>query len=374
MRACDVLVVGGGPAGSTCAWALRRAGADVLLVDRARFPRDKVCAGWLTPGVLEALQLTPAEYRAAGLVIQEFTAFRVGVIGGRSVEARYGHVVSYGVRRCEFDYFLVRRAQVPVLDGTPLTSLRREGQFWIANDNIRATTVVGAGGHFCPVARHINPPTRNGIVVAREGEIPLDDTDRCTVPAQVPALFFSRDLDGYGWVVRKGDYLNVGIGRRTSRDFDVHVREFTALLHASRLAPARAVDWRRWRGHAYLLRDFVRRTGTDGLLLVGDSAGLAYAESGEGIGPAVRSGLLAARMIVTAGGRIRADHVEAYTAQIAPPSRAAILAARLRLRVPAAVGRAVLRSPLLARHALDRWFLRTSEPQNNLLSWTREAH
>src|SRR5687768_17483918 len=48
---CDALVVGGGPAGSTCARALRNAGWDVIVLDRARFPRDKVCAGWVTPGV-----------------------------------------------------------------------------------------------------------------------------------------------------------------------------------------------------------------------------------------------------------------------------------------------------------------------------------
>jgi flavin-dependent dehydrogenase len=82
MVRCDVLVVGGGPAGSTCAWTLRRAGLDVIVVDRARFPRDKVCAGWVTPAVLESLDLTPDEYRSAGLVLQELRGFRTGVIGG----------------------------------------------------------------------------------------------------------------------------------------------------------------------------------------------------------------------------------------------------------------------------------------------------
>ena len=55
MLTCDVLVAGGGPAGSACAWKLRRAGLDVIVMDRALFPRDKVCAGWITPGVVEAL-------------------------------------------------------------------------------------------------------------------------------------------------------------------------------------------------------------------------------------------------------------------------------------------------------------------------------
>jgi len=70
-------------------------------MDRARFPRDKVCAGWVTPAVLEARELAPAEYRNAGLVLQELNGFRTGVIGGESTETKYDDVVSFGVRRCE---------------------------------------------------------------------------------------------------------------------------------------------------------------------------------------------------------------------------------------------------------------------------------
>ena len=53
MDRCDVLIVGGGPAGSTCAGKLRQAGVDVLVIDKQVFPRDKTCAGWVTPPVLE---------------------------------------------------------------------------------------------------------------------------------------------------------------------------------------------------------------------------------------------------------------------------------------------------------------------------------
>ena len=49
---CDALIVGGGPAGSSCARQLRRAGLDVLIMDKQEFPRDKVCAGWITPAVV----------------------------------------------------------------------------------------------------------------------------------------------------------------------------------------------------------------------------------------------------------------------------------------------------------------------------------
>jgi flavin-dependent dehydrogenase len=72
----DALIVGGGPSGSTCARILHNAGWNVLVIDLARFPRDKVCAGWVTPGVFDLLDLPPAEYRATGLTMQAITGFK----------------------------------------------------------------------------------------------------------------------------------------------------------------------------------------------------------------------------------------------------------------------------------------------------------
>ncbi|HYL71710.1 MAG TPA: FAD-dependent oxidoreductase, partial [Candidatus Dormibacteraeota bacterium] len=62
MRSCEVLIVGGGPAGSTAAWQLRRAGVDVLVLDRESFPRLKLCAGWITPEVVRELEMDLEEY------------------------------------------------------------------------------------------------------------------------------------------------------------------------------------------------------------------------------------------------------------------------------------------------------------------------
>ena len=57
----DLIIVGGGPAGSTLAWALQQTGKRILLIDKSFFPRDKSCAGWVTPAVFDALQIYPAE-------------------------------------------------------------------------------------------------------------------------------------------------------------------------------------------------------------------------------------------------------------------------------------------------------------------------
>jgi geranylgeranyl reductase family protein len=352
-------VVGGGPAGSTCAHVLRGAGWDVVVVDRARFPRDKVCAGWLTPDVFPLLDLTPEEYRATGLTFQEISAFRTGVLGRPLIETRYPRVVSYAIRRCEFDDFLLRRAGARVLEDTSIATLRRAGDRWIANESIAAPVLVGAGGHFCPVARQLRgPDDARAPVVAKEVEFRLNEREAQAVP-EAPELFFCRDLEGYGWCVRKGDYLNVGIGRRHSRDFNGHVDDFMTFLARTRALPQ--LDSLRWRGHAYLASGTGRRRLVGpGVLLAGDAAGLAYPESGEGIKPAIASGRLAAETLVACAGRYDAADLEPYADALrtlypaATPSAAPLRSAAVTL------GRALLGSPAFTRHVvLDRWFLRT---------------
>jgi flavin-dependent dehydrogenase len=317
-----------------------------------------VCGGWLTPEVFQLLDVDPHEYRAAGLTLQEITGFSTGILHRPLVHTQYASVVSYAIRRCEFDQFLLRRSGASVLEGTPLVSLRRDQDVWIVNDTIRAPVVIGAGGHFCPVAQRLRdraatPPP----VVAKEAEF-LIDAGNSTVAPDEPELFFCRDLDGYAWCVRKGNYLNVGIGRRHSADFNRHVADFVSFLEATGKAPGAST--RHWRGHAYLASGVgPRPVVADGLLLVGDAAGLAYPESGEGIRPAIESGILAARTLIDAGGRFDREALLGYQAAIAgrhPPSAAAEGPVRT---LQAAVGRTLLRSATFTRRVvLDRWFLK----------------
>jgi flavin-dependent dehydrogenase len=318
MQRCDVLIVGGGPAGSTCAWRLARAGLDVVVLDRARFPRDKVCAGWITPAVVDALALDLRAY-AAERTLQPFTGFRTGLLPRSTRLTAFGRTVSYGIRRCEFDAYLLQRARARVLAGEPLVDLRREGGGWIVNQKVWAPVIVGAGGHFCPVARRLNAAVapEEDVVVAQETEFRLSDEDAssCPVEPTAPELYFWKDLLGYGWCVRKGAYLNVGAGRLARSQFPAAVREFVAMLDARGIAPVGMP--RVWKGHAYLLdRTARRRLYDDAALLVGDAAGLALAPSGEGILAAVESGLIAADTLLHATGRYGRDHLACYAARI----------------------------------------------------------
>src|SRR5262245_30184655 len=175
MDACDCLVVGGGPAGSSCARALAQAGMDVVVLDKATFPRDKICAGWITPAVVAELDLELTDY-GRERTLQPITGFRTGLIGGKPVSTSYGHAVSYGIRRCEFDHYLLARSGARLKLGEPLRALRREQDAWVANEEIRAPVVVGAGGHFCPVARLLSNSGEDkdaGVVLAQEIEFEM---------------------------------------------------------------------------------------------------------------------------------------------------------------------------------------------------------
>jgi flavin-dependent dehydrogenase len=162
MIATDVVVVGGGPAGSTVAWRLARAGAHVTLLDAAVFPRVKLCAGWVTRQVLADLELDPATYPHT---LQPFDGVAVAV-GDADHETRWPSTASWGIVRAEFDTFLLRRAAAAgadVREGARVRAIREEPDGVDVETDagvLRAGIVVGAGGHGCPVARALGPSPR----------------------------------------------------------------------------------------------------------------------------------------------------------------------------------------------------------------------
>ncbi|MEJ2685715.1 MAG: NAD(P)/FAD-dependent oxidoreductase [Gammaproteobacteria bacterium] len=368
MDGYDVLIVGGGPAGSSCARRLVQQGLSVAVLDKARFPRDKVCAGWVTPAVMETLEVDLVDYGRTR-TLQPITGFLSGTIGGVPVRTDYGRTVSYGIRRCEFDEYLLQRSGAELRLGERFESMDHSGDgAWVVNGRIRASVVVGAGGHFCPVARVLGAKlgSSESVVAAKEIEFRMDDAQRdsCRVQAEVPELYFCDDLMGYGWCFRKGDYLNIGLGREDNHKLGERLQAFCAYLAGQGRIPADIPG--RFHGHAYLLYGHgPREVVDDGVLLVGDAAGLAYPQSGEGIRPAVESGLLAADTIVAAGGDYGRERLAPYRDRLV--RRFGEGSAGAADRLPAGL-RAFLAGRLLAnrwftRHVvLDRWFLHRSQP------------
>ena len=314
----DVIIVGAGPAGSTLARALEGSGKRTLILDKQSFPRDKTCAGWVTPAVIDSLGIDLADY-ADGRTLQPIQRFRIGMMGQSAVENDHGRVVSYGIRRCEFDHYLLERVTATKQLATSVKSIRRQAGNWVVNDRWEAPLLVGAGGHFCPVAKLLGegPGRHETVVAAKEVEFEMSPAQAraCQARGDTPELWFCRDLKGYAWIFRKGNYLNIGLGREDDRKLGDHLEAFVeAMKQGGRIPPDLPG---RFKGHAYLLYAHAERPLVDdGVMLIGDSAGLAYTQSGEGIRPAVESALLAAEVIRSAGD-YSASSLQAYGEAIA---------------------------------------------------------
>ncbi|MGQ7299300.1 NAD(P)/FAD-dependent oxidoreductase [Marinobacter nauticus] len=302
MEYYDIIIVGAGPAGSTLARALEDSGKRVLIIDKQAFPRDKTCAGWVTPAVMASLDIDPGKY-SVGRTLQPIRRFRIGMMGQSAVENDHGDIVSYGIRRCEFDDYLLDRAECEKQLATAVKSINRNNGNWVINDQWQAPLLVGAGGHFCPVARLLGdgPGKHETVVAAKEVEFEMtpEQARACEARGDTPELWFCRDLKGYAWVFRKGSYLNIGLGREDNHRLSDHLEAFVEEMKQSGRIPSDLPG--RFKGHAYLLYAHANRPLVDdGVLLIGDAAGLAYTQSGEGIRPAIESALMASKVIKSA--------------------------------------------------------------------------
>lgn len=292
----DVLIVGGGPAGSSCAWRLRQNKVSCIVLDQQQFPRVKVCAGWITPEAVRDLQIDPAEYPHS---FTTFTSFQVAV---RSVHFKL-RTRQHAIRRYEFDDWLLKRSGAPVAQHAVKTIEQRDGGF-VVDGEYFAKYLVGAGGTHCPVARALfqpeHPRVKEDLIVAQEEEFRYDYTDpRCKL------WFLEHGLPGYSWYVPKANgYLNVGVGGKAEImkahgdslknhwNLLVEKLEREGLVREHTFKPS---------GHSYYLRQRRVEVRRGNAFLAGDAAGLATLDMGEGISPSSLSGLMAAEAIVHGG-------------------------------------------------------------------------
>jgi flavin-dependent dehydrogenase len=293
MRSAEIIIVGGGPAGSAAAERLVRAGAEVLVLDKARFPRLKLCAGWITPEVVSDLGLEIAAYP------HRFLSFR----------RLHWHLkglrlpipcVQHSIRRFEFDAWLLERSGAEVIEHT-VKSVRRDGEDYVLDEAFRCRTLIGAGGTSCPVYRALfreqQPRVRELQTVTLELEFPYEWRD-----PDCHLWFFEQGLPGYSWYVPKArGWLNVGVGGMASRlkqrgeDIWLHWEHLCATLQRRfGVAPPEAPS-----GYSYYLRGPLRHARIGHAFLTGDAAGLATRDLCEGIGPAIRSGQRAADAVLT---------------------------------------------------------------------------
>ena len=301
LKACDVAVVGMGPAGATAAYELSRAGLSVIGFDKEMHPRYKVCGGGLSARID---QILGAEFH--DVVEQTIRGVQFTYQGKWPLTIEADSPIAYMVMRSRFDHLLVQkaaRAGTAVHAGEPVVDcLAREdgielstacGRYW-------AKIVIGADGATSRVAQRLFPRRRARCIPALESEVPTDlnSSYRGTEHIVVDVGATSR---GYAWIFPKQDELSVGIGdfqgrasslKQMFQRFVANAPQLSSLTIPSAL------------GHPIPLYEAPSVTSTTHhlvhgrALLVGDAAHLVDPLFGEGIYYAIRSGQMAAAAIL----------------------------------------------------------------------------
>ncbi|MBL7624987.1 geranylgeranyl reductase family protein [Frankia sp. AgB1.8] len=329
----DVIVVGAGPAGSAAAYHLANAGLDVLLLEKATFPRDKVCGDGLTPRAVAALVKMGIETgEEAGWARNK--GLRI-VGGGLRLELPWPELASfpdYGLvrPRADFDELLARAAEkagARLREDTTVSGPVRDdrtgrvvGVTARSGDDkepvtYRAPVVVAADGNSARLALSMDIRRRDdrplGVAVRRYYRSPRthDDYLESHLELWEGKPNASRLLPGYGWIFGMGDGTsNVGLGiLNTTPAFGN--TDYRDLLR--RWLSALPAEWGYTEDNATgpvrgsaLPMGFNRTPHySDGVLLVGDAAGMVNPFNGEGIAYAMESGELAAEVVAQALAR-----------------------------------------------------------------------
>ncbi len=303
----DVVVVGGGPAGTTAAYLLARQGYDVCLLDKKDFPRPKLCAGlitWKTVHFLERVfHLTLPELKARGIVIHACRDYIIRHLQGELARGRLKFPFHF-VDRKSYDHLWLRTAKaagVRVFTNCTVTAVdSKAGQVILSDGNrIHAAIIIGADGAWSTVRRSVfcTPPFkgqwRNQLAMTIETSRP------CTVQQPPPgsvSLHFGFVPWGYAWSFPSSTHQIVGICALPNKENHTLAKNFRAFLASINVNEDQVTAFK---GHPLPYGNYLTRPGRGCVLLAGDACGLADPLLGEGIYYAHRSAELIAQAIKT---------------------------------------------------------------------------
>ena len=297
----DAVIIGGGPSGCTAAFNLKKSGLNVLILDKAEFPRHKPCAGGITMKTLKHLPVNIdhlVEHTAKKMVFDFGGSKRVGL------SHNIGSCVM--VIRDEFDnYFFNETLKIGVKFRkiNQIKNIQSSSTITIEvdNDQIECKYLIGADGANSVVRKLTSSLKYKNPVFAYEGKVPKNKTN-----IQTEFIF---NKYGYAWIFPKKDHYNVGIGRLVPSPDNKKLSKKELFDFVSKRFNDENVD----NITAYPI-------GTEGqeyqavnnIFLVGDAAGFAESLLGEGIYNAVLSGKYAAKSIISSLYNKKSTAVENY--------------------------------------------------------------
>lgn len=308
MERYDVAVVGAGPAGSVTAYRLARAGASVLLLDRATFPRDKPCGGGL---MMRAVHELPFGVEPVVEQVVDTLRFRLGYGGHYSRASRRPLILM--TQRRKLDEYLAGKAAdagAAFRDGQRVREIERRGDGFVVSagaDRIRASVVVGADGANGIAGRALDLETPRVNCVALEGNLDHGHAAGRGHDHRAAVLEFGIVPGGYGWIFPKRDHLNFGVGGWETAGPRLRA-DLARLCRAHRVDGGELTELR---GHRLPLRRRGAVAARGRALLVGDAAGLVDPITGDGMFECFVSARLATDAIADVLDG-RATGVEAY--------------------------------------------------------------
>jgi geranylgeranyl reductase family protein len=341
MEHFDAIIVGAGPAGSVTAYRLARAGASVLLLDKARFPRDKPCGGGLTVRALRELpfDIQPVVERAVENIDFSFR-------GHRGVRRGGGGPLAYMTQRRRLDHFLVEQAAAVgavFRDGVKVSEVSEHG-VRVAGTPVSAELLIGADGVNGASARSVGLGDEKLYGVALEGNLPLCDVADPERWRDALTLELGSIFGGYAWVFPKRDHLNVGVAGWEGEG--PRMREHFKSFCTRRRFDKTKVEG--LRGYRLVVRCPGSALASTRALLVGDAAGLMDPLLGDGLSAALVSARLAAEAALDfLAGRIATlePYARAVIAELGPITSFSWNAKSALERLPRTVMTGVLSPP-----------------------------
>ncbi|MCI0454872.1 MAG: geranylgeranyl reductase family protein [Candidatus Dadabacteria bacterium] len=292
----DVIIVGAGPAGGMCAYELSKRSLSVLILEKEKLPRYKVCAGGLTT---KAVEIISEDFQD----LTENYTYNIHL----TLNHKWGFskitpfpIVTM-VMRDMFDLFLVQKSVEKgsyLIDQTKVSEINELADYTVAKTdrgNFVSKVIVGGDGVNSIVARSLGLRNKRRLGIAIEGEIFPNN-----LSADISSYNGSLHLDfnvipkGYGWIFPKRNHLSVGVFTTLPKIKDI--KEYFS-LYLERKSLSNNYTCSSLIGHQIPLGGSYEKLNTKRGLLIGDAAGLADPITGEGIYYGLRSGQIAAEAI-----------------------------------------------------------------------------